>query len=401
MGTFKKKFSPPNVKNEDKNIRKGAILTSIVEGMKAMEKLDKTITKAVIILFIVLSFLGGRIMLSNMYLIAFVYVVFEGVRLKNSLVVGSLGALIGAAIVLPQLFFYPNMAYVMQTAFRTVLVLAGLGAGIAFIAGVIERRKQPSLSTDSVKMKSKGAGTEFSNRKQKEDRMKDSNSQILFGEATSILPYLKGSEKRYQNQIKFLKAVIEEKKYKGLRVISLKKSKRSATYEYLIVESGSKEHFRTMFFESVQEIFKRIHPGKEMKEMWADGVLADTPDPGCIITDLRPFKELRHEITQGWYSIEEILQDVAVGEDALHQVNCSRCGVKLMDAVEAERKYGSWTGSEDYLAEQKRALNNLGTVCTLCGKGFCATCMISYGKPHPQGGQACLKCSGKMTLYTS
>lgn len=144
----------------------------------------------------------------------------------------------------------------------------------------------------------------FEKKKERKD-----GSQIRFGEATKFLKFLPGSEERFQKQVKFLKAAIRERKYPNLRVTSLKKSNPSASFQYLIVVSGSQEEFRPMDSKIAEEIFYRVHPGNEMKDMWADGVLADTPDPGNVLTDIRPFNELRDEIENGWYSIEEILQE--------------------------------------------------------------------------------------------
>ena len=234
---------------------------------------------------------------------------------------------------------------------------------------------------------------------------KELSSQIHFGEATNILRFLKGSEKRFQNQVKFLKAAIGEKKYPYLRVVALKKSNPSATFEHLIVVSGSREEYRTMDSKTAEDIFYRIHPGKEMADMWADGVLADTPDPGNVLTDIRPFNELRDEIKNDWYSIEEILQEVVIGEEAPSQVKCLRCGVPLLVDTEMERKYsqgpmGLFIGSMDDLAQIERDINAVGVTCAVCGRSFCITCMKKYGKQHPKsGGLACLECGGHMTQF--
>lgn len=236
--------------------------------------------------------------------------------------------------------------------------------------------------------------------KTKERQVEDSMSQIPFGEATKILRFREGSETRLKNQIKYLKAAIKENKYPRLRVVWLKKSNRSASCEHLIVVSGGREQFRPIDDRTAEEIFQRVHPGKKMEDMWADGAIADTPDPGNVLTGIHAFNELRDEIKKDWYSLEEILQEVAIEEKLSSQVNCWRCGVTLLVDWEVESKYRSAIGSMDYLAERQRAINAVGVVCALCGKGFCIACMKSYGQPHAQsGGLACLECGGHLTEF--
>jgi len=134
---------------------------------------------------------------------------------------------------------------------------------------------------------------------------------ISFGEATHFMKYHAGSEERFRNQVEFIKAAIGEKQYLNLRVVSLEESNPSANSKYLIVVTGSRNDFhQRLNSQTTKDIFDRVHPGKEFKDMWSDGVVADTPDPGNVLTSLQPFNELRDEINKGWYSIHEILQDI-------------------------------------------------------------------------------------------
>lgn len=229
------------------------------------------------------------------------------------------------------------------------------------------------------------------------------SSQIRFGEATKILKFVPGSERRFQNQIEFLRAAVKEKKYPYLSVISLKKSNLSASCDHLIIATGSREQFREIDDKDAEDIFQRVHSGKSMEDMWSDGVVADTPDPGYALTDIRPFNELRDEIVDGWYEVDEVIQEVAIDEKALSDADCSHCQVKLLIDTEVEKKYAGTTVTSspmDYLAEMERAKNAIGVACAVCGKGFCVGCMQSHGKPHPQsGGLACLACGGQMTRF--
>jgi len=138
----------------------------------------------------------------------------------------------------------------------------------------------------------------------------NSISRVVYGEATKILKFRQENEIRFKNQIRFLKTAIKENKYPSLYVFSMRKSQPMAIFEHLIVISGDKKHFHPMDNKTSEEIFQRVHPGKKMEDMWADGVLEDTPEPGNVITDMRPFNKLRDEIKNSWYSIDEVLQEV-------------------------------------------------------------------------------------------
>jgi len=228
----------------------------------------------------------------------------------------------------------------------------------------------------------------------------NSISRVTFGEATKILKFRKESEIRFQNQVIFLKTAIKESKYPSLNVFSMRKSKPTASFENLIVISGDKKNFRPMDNITSEEILQRVHPGKKMEDIWSDGVISDTADPGCVITDIGPFNNLRDEIKHALYSINEVLQEVKIEEKVATSIKCSNCGITLLVDTDVEIQYKSPMGSIDYIAERQRATDAVGVKCVLCNKGFCLACMKIYGKPHPQsGGLACLDCGGQLTQY--
>ena len=134
------------------------------------------------------------------------------------------------------------------------------------------------------------------------------DAAISFGEATRIIKYYLGNEKRFQNQVKFLKAAVESKQYPNVQILALKKSNPSASCEYLLVQTGDKkEYLREMNEKSREEIFARVHPGKNWGEMWGDETVMDTPPKNADLTSTEPFDKIVREIKKGYYSKLEIL----------------------------------------------------------------------------------------------
>jgi hypothetical protein len=117
-----------------------------------MEKIDKALTAAIVILFIPLSIWGGLrhwagptdLLPLFMMAVALVYIIFVGVRLKRPILVGALSTVVGASLFFPSLIFYPKD---FGASIVVVAVCGVFGAGVAGIAGVIERRSHPVVST--------------------------------------------------------------------------------------------------------------------------------------------------------------------------------------------------------------------------------------------------------------
>jgi len=141
----------------------------------------------------------------------------------------------------------------------------------------------------------------------------DITNEIQLGEATKILRFLSENTDKYNNHVLFLKELINQNLYPDLKVICLKSANTLASYEYLIVITGSKKEYlrqsdKGSVFDNVAfETFKKVHPGKEPKVMWANGTVKNTPGEGETIQTLDYFNETLNEIDNNYYVIQEVL----------------------------------------------------------------------------------------------
>ncbi|MBN1868815.1 hypothetical protein JW916_16170 [Candidatus Sumerlaeota bacterium] len=163
--------------------------------------------------------------------------------------------------------------------------------------------------------------------------MTDILDQLSLGEATRILRFRPASEAKFHNQVKYLRTAIAEQVYPNLKIVSLERSDPSASFDYLIVITGGKSEFERRMPPHVQEdIFKRVHPGRDWEIMWADGTVANAPNPGCSLASRDPFDEVLHEITAGLYVVNEVLSREgqaarldAMEKEARPDCQCARC----------------------------------------------------------------------------
>ena len=71
----------------------------------------------------------------------------------------------------------------------------------------------------------------------------DIANEIKFGEATKILRFLPENTEKFNNQVLFLKELIKQNLFPGLKVVCLKSANTSAMYKFLIVITGSKKEY--------------------------------------------------------------------------------------------------------------------------------------------------------------
>ena len=135
-------------------------------------------------------------------------------------------------------------------------------------------------------------------------------TDIGFAAATRIMQFNASSADRFRNQVIFINSLISEGVYPSVRVIALKRASAAASFEYLIVITGSRsDYLRRIDSRKEDEVFERVLPGKSNADLWSDGVIMDTPhQPGTHISDMQQFVTLRREIEHGLYSIHEVLQ---------------------------------------------------------------------------------------------
>jgi len=105
-----------------------------------------------------------------------------------------------------------------------------------------------------------------------------------------------------------MKAVIEKQQYPNMEITAMKRTNPSATCEYLILETGTKnEYQRKMNPKVEEEIFQRVHPGEDWEIMWADGTVINTAPQGSTLESIEPFNAIMNEIKNGFYDIIEII----------------------------------------------------------------------------------------------
>ena len=128
-----------------------------------MKKLDMALTAVLCVFFIPLSIWGGLNRWAGaadflpivMIVVAFIYSIIEGVRLKKALLVAALCALVTSSMFLPSLFFYPRD---IEETFIVVLVFTILGFTAAIISGWNMRRQASQKMSISPSMKNRLVG---------------------------------------------------------------------------------------------------------------------------------------------------------------------------------------------------------------------------------------------------
>jgi hypothetical protein len=177
----------------------------------------------------------------------------------------------------------------------------------------------------------------------------DITSKIEFGKATKILRFLPESAQKYNNHVLFLKELIKQKLFPSLKVVCLRSSNSLASYEYLIVITGSKSEYlrenkKNSIFDNVAfETFKKVHSGKDPKVMWADGTVKNTPGEGESIQTLDHFNETLNEIKNNYYIIHEVLSKTGQS-DKLNEME-SKEETKKVDALKSAEGMSFTCGS--------------------------------------------------------
>lgn len=132
--------------------------------------------------------------------------------------------------------------------------------------------------------------------------------EVRFQEISRILVYRQGSQERLDNQLAYLRALNEAGLMPGLSFYLLEKTAPGATYDYLLIETGSATAFtRPLHLAVKEEILLRTLPGKKWEDLWADEVILDLPDVSESSACGAILSRLKEEIRQRLYKVKEVI----------------------------------------------------------------------------------------------
>lgn len=132
--------------------------------------------------------------------------------------------------------------------------------------------------------------------------------EVRFQEISRILIYHQGSQDRLENQITYLEAMCEAGLTPGLNFYVLEKADPAASYDFLLVETGSATAFARPIHVAVkEEILLRSLPGKRWEDLWADEVVLDLPDVSESSPQANLLPRLKEEIGRRIYKIRKVI----------------------------------------------------------------------------------------------